>query len=220
MPSFLPYLTSLQSRVPLISFWAWVIFPFWMPPFLFTPWSTQTCLLQEAFPECPAKSNLLLHLDSEFCLSGPYTGVYHIPPRSCGYHFTCIWYYFPESTSSRMEVAIPHISLCASQSPALALHMGGAHGIPTDFKGDLWSSLSCSLVQFPLGLIFFSCTAGRLDACFTMWTSGHKGETYTQAPSHFSGLMPASNLQIMVDKVALKKDTLETKPAGRILRLS
>lgn len=65
MPSFLPYLTSLQSRVPLISFWAWVIFPFWMPPFLFTPWSTQTCLLQEAFPECPAKSNLLLHLDSE-----------------------------------------------------------------------------------------------------------------------------------------------------------
>lgn len=55
--------SALQSRMSFASLWVWVIFPSGKTSFLLSSWITWMYLLQEAFPECTAKINLLPHLD-------------------------------------------------------------------------------------------------------------------------------------------------------------
>lgn len=124
-----------------------------MPPFFLSPWITLMCLLQEAFPEHPAQNNLLLHLDQRPLSVCAIRWCFSHTPKKLWLSLRLYMVFLPWRHSSCMEVATPHFSLWAAQSPALAFHMVGAHEIPTDFKGDYWS-LSCSRMQFQLCLTY------------------------------------------------------------------
>lgn len=142
-----------------------------MPPFLLSPWVTQTRLLRGAFPK-HSKSSL-----SPFRSASSFCPMPLIAPAAWVITSSVPCIFSQGGTSPCVDVALLHSSSCTSQSPVLGLSRSWCSEVPTGLKTTTeghWA-VPCS---FNL-LLLLSHVQGRLSP---PWTSGHVGKlTHTHS---------------------------------------